>query len=172
MAWGSQLVEWCKEMLLWSESLLVPPATELNWRHLLIRIPQQQLITLHLEQEEDRQCPSICPDSPEGNPTRQEFSPCWDHFKVPNRVIEVLRKTCFEANFQFYPVWHCNQNYVHQEGENSVRYSQTIDNQDTKRTSFPDQPFGLGDSWSAGKLRTFQALFSRPAEFGPYAIAQ
>ena len=55
-----------------------------------------------------------------------------------------------------------------QQGENSVRYSQTTDNQDTKRTSFPDQPFGLGDSWSAGKFRTFQALFSRPAEFGPY----
>ena len=97
-----------------------------------------------------------------------EFSPCRDHLKVPNRVIEVSGKTCFEANFQFYTVWHCNQNYVHQEGENSVRYSQTIDNQDTKRTSFPDQPFGLGDSWSAGKLRTFQALFSRPAEFDPY----
>ncbi len=97
-----------------------------------------------------------------------EFSPCRDHLKVPNRVIEVSGKTCFEANFQFYTVWHCNQNYVHQEDENSVRYSQTIDNQDTKRTSFPDQPFGLGDSWSAGKLRTFQALFSRPAEFGPY----
>ena len=97
-----------------------------------------------------------------------EFSPCRDHLKVPNRVIEVSGKTCFEANFQFYTVWHCNQNYVHQEGENSVRYSQTIDNQDTKRTSFPDQPFGLGDSWSAGKLMTFQALFSRPAEFGPY----
>ena len=27
---------------------------------------------------------------------------------------------------------------------------------------YPDQP------WSAGKLMTFQALFSRPAEFGPY----
>ena len=97
-----------------------------------------------------------------------EFSPCRDHLKVPNRVIEVSGKTCFEANFQFYTVWHCNQNYVHQEAENSVRYSQTIDNQYTKRTRFPDQPFGLGDSWSAGKFMTFQALFSRPAEFGPY----
>ena len=55
-----------------------------------------------------------------------------------------------------------------QEGENSVRYSQTIDLPYTKRRRFPDQQFGLGDSWSAGKLMTFQALFSRPAEFGPY----
>ena len=57
-----------------------------------------------------------------------------------------------------------------QEGENSVRYSQTIDLPYTKRRRFPDQPFGLGDSWSEGKLMTFQALFSRPTEFGPYAI--
>ena len=88
-----------------------------------------------------------------------EFSPCRDHLKVPNRVIEVSGKNCFEANFQFYTVWHCNQNYVHQEAENSVRYSQTIDNQYTKRTRLPDQPFGLGDSWSAGKFKTFQAFF-------------
>ena len=56
-----------------------------------------------------------------------------------------------------------------QEGENSVRYSQTIDLPYTKRRRFPDQQFGLGDSWSAGKLMTFQALFSHPAEFDPYA---
>ena len=49
-----------------------------------------------------------------------------------------------------------------QEGENSVRYLQTIDDQYTKRRRFPDQPYGLGNSWSAGKLQTFQALFSRP----------
>ena len=30
-----------------------------------------------------------------------EFSPCRDHLKVPNRVIEVSGKNCFEANFQF-----------------------------------------------------------------------
>ena len=55
-----------------------------------------------------------------------------------------------------------------QEGENSVRYSQTIDLPYTKRRRFPDQPYGLGNFWSAGKLQTFQALFSRPTEFGPY----
>ena len=55
-----------------------------------------------------------------------------------------------------------------QEGENSVRYLRTIDLQYTKRRRFLDQPFGLGDSWSAGKLTPFQALFSRSTEFGPY----
>ena len=55
-----------------------------------------------------------------------------------------------------------------QEGENSVRHLPTIDLPYTKRRRFPDQPFGLGDSWSAGKLMTFQALFSRPTEFDPY----
>ena len=44
----------------------------------------------------------------------------------------------------------------------------TIDNQYTKRTRLPDQPFGLGDSSSAVKLTPFQALFSRPTEFGLY----
>ena len=46
-----------------------------------------------------------------------------------------------------------------QEGENSVRYLQTIDLPYTKRRRFPDQQFRPGDSWSAGKIPTFQALF-------------
>ena len=33
-----------------------------------------------------------------------------------NRVIEVSGKNLFEANFQFYTVWHRNQNYVNQVG--------------------------------------------------------
>ena len=55
-----------------------------------------------------------------------------------------------------------------QEGENSARYWRNIDIKKSKRTSFPYQPFGLGDSWSETDFVTFQALFSRPAEFGPY----
>ena len=65
----------------------------------------------------------------------------------------------------------CTRFLAFQEGENSVRYLPTIDNQYTRRTRFLDQPFGLGDSWSAGKLMTFQALFSHPAELGPYIVS-
>ena len=91
-------------------------------------------------------------------------------------IFPLLR--CFSDVFWKYRFpgisWNFDPSCTHflafQEGENSVRYLQTIDNQYTRRTRFPDQPFGLGDSWSAGKLTPFQALFSRPAEFGPYAL--
>ena len=72
--------------------------------------------------------------------------------------------------FQETSTLSCTRFLASQERENSARYLPNIDCKESERTSFPDQPFGLGDSWSAGKLRTFQALFSRPAEFGPYAF--
>ena len=64
-----------------------------------------------------------------------EFSHCRDHLKVTNRVIVI--------NFGKKTVWgkfsilHSLTLQPNQEGENSQ------DNQNTKRTSFPDQPFGL-----------------------------
>ena len=87
---------------------------------------------------------------------------------MPNRFIDFSEKNAFEANSQFYAIKRFGTLKWSQEGENSVRYSQTIDLPYTKRRRFPDQQFGLGDSWSAGKLMTFQALFSHPAEFDPY----
>ena len=89
------------------------------------------------------------------------FSPLLSHFSA---VFWKYRFAGFSWNFTI----SCTRFLAFQEGANSVRNSPTIDNQYTRRTRFLDQPFGLGDSWSTGKLMTFQALFSRLAEFGPY----
>ena len=76
-------------------------------------------------------------------------------------------KICFKQFFPENSIKRFGTLKWSQEGENSVRHLPTIDLPYTKRRRFPDQPFGLGDSWSAGKLMTFQALFSRPVEFDP-----
>ena len=95
-----------------------------------------------------------------------EFSHSWNARKCVQegskfQEIYIFKKTSEKhlksGKSNFDP--SCTHFLAFQEGENSVRYLQTIDNQYTKRTRFPDQPFGLGDSWSAGKFTTFQALF-------------
>ena len=51
---------------------------------------------------------------------RAEYSRCWDHFKVPNRIIDVLRKNCLRLfNFTLVkllhlpqPLWVCPTSYI------------------------------------------------------------
>ena len=95
---------------------------------------------------------------------------------IPNLIYMILVvvsncvkwKICFKQFFPENSIKRFGTLKWSQEGENSVRHLPTIDLPYTKRRRFPDQQFGLGDSWSAGKLMTFQALFSHPAEFDPY----